>query len=80
MQDNRVKHGEMCLSLSDSQAGGVVRLQRCSQTDSQQVGLLPAVLTACFLMSTARVLDNAQTAVFTSAKKCSVRPNFVSPA
>jgi len=35
--DNKVKHGEMCLALSDTHDGGVVRLHRCTQHDLQQV-------------------------------------------
>jgi len=42
-EDNKVKHGEMCLSLSDTHQGSVLRLQRCAPHDTQQVCASTAV-------------------------------------
>ena len=42
-----MKHGEMCLTLSDVHDGGVVRLQRCTQHDVLQVCLSTTTTTNC---------------------------------
>ena len=46
-EDGKVKHGEMCLGLSDSAEGSVIHLQRCTPRNSQQAGFFTAVSSSC---------------------------------
>jgi len=43
-EDNKLKHHELCLALSDTNEGSVVRLQRCSPHDTKQVCIMQFTL------------------------------------